>query len=365
MHRSTLILALIIVFHCALAAQVSDTSWPIHSLGRTQPAVVKPGLDPGGAPSDAIILFDGINTNGWQTAEKRPVPWAVHDGVLEVKPGTGNIETVQPFGDCQLHLEWAEPAPPNGNGEERGNSGVILMGLYEVQVLDSYENSTYPDGTVGAIYGQYPPLVNVARPAGEWQSYDIVFRRPHFDASGRLLRTARITVLQNGVLIQDAASPTGPTSHSDRAPYIDLGDRLPLILQEHGAPVRFRNIWLRPLPSEPEPLPATSVVVLKATDADLRAFVGSFTGTTTRMKVAPSENGLEANFEIGYPSIEHPNFHYGFSIPLYLTEQDTFLAIAPNGGLPLHLGFVQGPVGVYNGAVIHWGGFYETLVRQP
>ncbi len=162
-------------------------------------------------------------------------------------PHTGDIHTTRGFGDCQLHIEWATPTPPEGHDQERGNSGVFLMGLYEIQVLDSYQNKTYADGMAGAVFGQYPPIVNASRPPGEWQTYDIVFRRPRFDSAGALREPAYVTVLHNGLLIQDHVALTGPTAFRRRPPYQAHADRLPLRLQDHGMPVRFRNIWIRDL----------------------------------------------------------------------------------------------------------------------
>ena len=161
---------------------------------------------------------------------------------------TGDIITRQPFGDMQLHVEFAEPSPPVGQDQDRGNSGVIIMGLYEIQVLDSYRSPTYPDGQAGAVYGQYPPLVNASRPPGQWQTYDIVFHAPRFDAGGKLLRPAYVTVLQNGVLVQDHVEIHGPTATGE--PYKAHAEKLPLELQDHNHPVRFRNIWVRELSGE-------------------------------------------------------------------------------------------------------------------
>jgi hypothetical protein len=166
---------------------------------------------------------------------------------MEVVPGTGTLSTAQGFGDVQLHVEWMTPAPPKGTDQDRGNSGVFLMGLYEVQVLDSYGSVTYPDGQAGAVYGQYPPLVNASRAPGQWQAYDIVFHRPRFDGAGALASPATMTVFHNGVLVQDHVTLTGPTGHQVRPPYAAHPDRLPLSLQDHGHPVRYRNIWLREL----------------------------------------------------------------------------------------------------------------------
>jgi Domain of Unknown Function (DUF1080) len=166
---------------------------------------------------------------------------------MEVAPGTGNISTRQAFGDCQLHVEFAEPVPATGESQDRGNSGVFLQGLYEIQVLDSYHSKTYADGQAAAVYGQYPPLVNAARPPGQWQTYDIVFHAPRFDANGDVLHPARVTVLHNGVLVQDNVELTGPTAHGERPPYKKTPENLPLQLQDHHNPVRFRNIWIRQL----------------------------------------------------------------------------------------------------------------------
>lgn len=198
-------------------------------------------------PSDAIVLFGGHDLAKWLASDGSTAKWIVRDGYLEVAPGTGAIHTAQGFGDVQLHLEWSAPNPPRGSDQDRGNSGVFLMGRYEVQVLDSYGNVTYPDGQAAAVYGQYPPLVNASRPPGEWQSYDIVFHRPRFGADGALQRPATITVLHNGVLVQDGVTLTGPTAHQRRPPYQAHPDRLPLSLQDHEHPVRYRNIWLREL----------------------------------------------------------------------------------------------------------------------
>jgi hypothetical protein len=166
---------------------------------------------------------------------------------MEVRSGTGDLLTRDGFGDVQLHVEWATPSPARGEGQARGNSGVYLMEHYELQVLDSYQNATYPDGQAAALYGQFPPLVNASRPPGVWQSYDIIFHGPRFDAAGNLLRPATMTVLHNGVLVQDHSRLTGPTGHYARPPYAAHPGRLSIRLQDHGDPVRYRNIWLREL----------------------------------------------------------------------------------------------------------------------
>jgi hypothetical protein len=252
-HALTILLSTILAATAMAQDQrpMAAGGYPMHSEARPQPAIVRPGADrgPAPAPSDAIVLFDGRSLSGWRSQDeaKSPARWKVQDGYMEVVRGTGGIETARGFGDVQLHVEWAAASPPRGDGQNRSNSGVFLMGQYEVQVLDSYENATYPDGMAGAVYGQHPPLVNASRPAGEWQTYDIVFRAPRFEG-GRLVRPARMTVFHNGVLVQDGVELLGPTSHQRRAPYEAHADRLPLSLQDHGDPVRFRNIWVRELP---------------------------------------------------------------------------------------------------------------------
>jgi hypothetical protein len=245
---------------CALALVVAalasrgafaqiDTRWPQHSLERPQPTVVDPGpFVAASRPSDAIVLFDGHDLSKWRDAKGGPAKWTVTNGYVEVKPGTGTMQTAQGFGDVQLHVEWATPTPPTGESQERGNSGVFLMGMYEVQVLDSYQNKTYADGAAAALFGQYPPLVNASRLPGQWQTYDIVFHRPRFDAAGAVTRPAHVTVIWNGVLVQDDVHLSGPTAFQTRPPYAKHADRLPLGLQDHEFPVRYRNIWIRELP---------------------------------------------------------------------------------------------------------------------
>ena len=216
--------------------------WHVHDSQRPTPEGVQP-KGCGEAPSDAVVLFDGKNLSAWRS-DDGPANWKVQDGAMIA--GGGTLTTRGSFGDCQLHLEWATPASPKGEGQARGNSGVFLMGMYEVQVLDSYGNATYADGQAAALYGQYPPLANASRPPGEWQSYDIVFRAPRFEGE-RLLEPARVTVLHNGVVAHHARELLGATRHRELAQYAPHAPALPLSLQDHGDPVRFRNIWIRPL----------------------------------------------------------------------------------------------------------------------
>lgn len=231
-----------------VSAQV-DTRWPQHSTDRPQPRVVDPGPGslPAPPPKDAIVLFDGKDLSKWAQADGKPAAWIVRDGYFEVRPGSGTLVTRDSFGDVQLHIEFMSPSPPRGTGQGRGNSGVFLMNKYEMQVLDSYQNATYPDGQAGAMYGQFPPLVNASRPPGAWQSYDIIFHGPRFDSSGKLTRPATVTALHNGILVQDHVTLSGPVGHHVRPPYEAHPEKLPLGLQDHGNPVRFRNIWLREL----------------------------------------------------------------------------------------------------------------------
>jgi hypothetical protein len=199
-------------------------------------------------PSDAIVLFDGKSLENWRSIKgDDPAPWKIEDGAMVVVPKTGDIMTKASFGDIQLHIEFREPLPVEGHSQGRGNSGVFFMGLYELQVLDSYDNPTYVNGQAGSIYKQTPPLVNACRPPGEWQSYDAVWIAPRFSPDGSLLSPARLTVLQNGVLILLNARVYGPTIYQGRPHYVPHAARLPLELQEHHNPVAFRNIWIREL----------------------------------------------------------------------------------------------------------------------
>ena len=244
--------ALLILTLAQLSPAQSPMKWKIHDPNRPLPPVIDPGTastpdTPGRAPSDATVLFDGKDLSNWTHKNGKPAKWKVENGYMQVVPDAGYLYTRASFGDCQLHVEFSEPVPASGDGQDRGNSGVYLMGLYEVQVLDSYQNKTYADGQAAAIYGQYPPLVNAARPPGEWQTYDIIFHGPRFTKDSRLLHPAHMTVFHNGVLVQDNVILTGPTEHGKRPPYKPQPEKLPLALQDHGDPVRFRNIWIREL----------------------------------------------------------------------------------------------------------------------
>ena len=264
---STVIFVLFAV--AALGQELGYTDTPmlpglpfhVHDPARPHPRAVTPAARPGGTPSDAIVLFDGKDLSQWSAARLDPVNpqaraeparWKVGDGYFEVTPRTGDIATREKFGDVQLHIEWASPAEVRGSSQGRGNSGIFLQGRYEVQVLDSYNNPTYADGQAGAIYGQWPPLVNPARAPGEWQAFDIVFEAPRFEGS-RLVKPAYLTVFLNGVLLHNRQEAAGPTVHRALAKYVPQPAEDSLMLQDHGNPVRYRNIWIRRLRGYDQP----------------------------------------------------------------------------------------------------------------
>jgi hypothetical protein len=211
------------------------------------PKLVKPGTTNAGAPADALVLFDGKSLDGWESVNGGPAKWIVANGALTVAPGTGDIRTREHFGDVQLHIEWRAPKlPPGKTGQDRGNSGVFFQELYEVQILDTLGNRTYSNGQAGAIYKQHIPLVNAARPAGEWQAYDIVFIAPRFEKNGKLRSPARVTAFHNGVLIQHDVTLEGVTTYIGKPAYAAHGDGA-LRLQDHSHMVSFRNVWVRKL----------------------------------------------------------------------------------------------------------------------
>lgn len=241
-----------------LAAQTAcqaqpDPKWLGHDRLRPQPAAVNPGTastqeKAGQPPSDAVVLFNGGNLDQWVSMDGSPTRWIAREDYMECVKGSGYIRTRQNFGDCQLHLEFAAPVPPDGEGQGRGNSGLFFgMGRYEIQILDSYKNVTYADGSAGSLYGQYPPLVNASRPPGQWQTYDVIYTAPRFDQQAKLVSPARVTLFHNGVLVQNNSELTGPTSWLERAPYSPHPEKTPIALQDHGNPVRFRNLWVREL----------------------------------------------------------------------------------------------------------------------
>lgn len=238
---------LVVVLAIVACAAQQATQWKVHDESRPHPPVVTPGATDNDPPSDAIVLFDGTDLTAWKSAKDGgDAKWKVQDGYMEVGLKAGDIQTRQSFASCQLHIEWCSPNVVKGTGQGRGNSGIFLMGKYEVQVLDSYDNPTYADGQTGAIYGQKPPEVNVCRKPGQWQSYDILFHAPVFDGD-KVTTPATITVLQNGVWVQYPWVIEGTTFWKKRAYYEPHPGKLPLKLQDHGNPTRFRNVWIRPL----------------------------------------------------------------------------------------------------------------------
>lgn len=281
----------VVIFFTMTLAQPSwaqlETGWKAHDLDRPLPPSVSPSapattLLP---PSDADILFDGKNLNQWRDSQGGPSKWKVADGVLIATPKSGSIYTKKKYGDCQLHIEWLIPADTKRFGQSKGNSGVFLMDNFEVQILSTFKNKTYADGMAGAIYGQYPPLVNAAKPLGKWQSYDIIFNRPRFNNDRSLSSPARMTVLHNGVLVQNNSELLGPTAWIKPRPYTQIPDKRSLSLQEHGSPIEFRNIWIREISndrSQPkQPYPKSKVELTEDQRTRLLGDYGDFQITQT------------------------------------------------------------------------------------
>jgi hypothetical protein len=247
MHRNLLTPVLCSLFVGATCAATFAAEY-IPQVGWQKPAVIDPG-PAGGPPSDATVLFDGNDMSKWNRADQ----WVVKDGY--VISGGGDIQSKQAFGDCQLHVEWAAPEKVVGSGQGRGNSGVYMMSIYEIQVLDSFNNDTYYDGQAASVYKQHPPMVNASRKPGEWQTYDIIWQAPRFNGN-KLAKPAYVTVLHNGVLMQNHFELQGGTFWDQKPHYTPHADRLPITLQFHGNPVRFRNIWVREI-KEPVSKPGT------------------------------------------------------------------------------------------------------------
>jgi len=253
--------AILVVLTSTLVAQQAPTGyddtpmqpngkWRVHDGKRPQPRMVKPGdavnASSVGPPQDATVLVGPrADLSAWQMMDGAPVTWPMSNGVLST--GKGLIRTKAEFTDFQLHVEFATPSEVKGDSQGRGNSGVFLLGKFEIQVLDSFHNPTYPDGQASAMYGQYPPLVNASKGPGEWQAYDIVFTAPRFTAAGTLDKPAVVSVLHNGILVHNATPFWGPTAHKKIDPYTPDNAKGPIALQDHGNPVRYRNIWIRPL----------------------------------------------------------------------------------------------------------------------
>jgi hypothetical protein len=322
----------------APAVAQSAARWKAHDMTRPRPAVVQPPPQalPVPAPPDAVVLFDGKSLAEWRSADGGPAKWVIKDGAIESVPGSGYLYSARGFGDVQLHVEWAAPVPARGTSQGRGNSGVFLMGLYEVQVLDSYQNDTYPDGQAAAVYGQYPPLVNACRPPGEWQTYDIVFRRPRFRPDGALVSPARVTVIHNGILVQDGVEPWGPTAWLQHIPYSAHADKLPLALQDHGNPVRYRNIWLRELSETAAPGPPEDLrPVVNLSLAALGKYVGKYRAVadegTAIFAVSRKDRQLYCDFQNGQALELVPHSEKAFS--LRWTAGDVDFDLKPDGSI--------------------------------
>ncbi|HWK03444.1 MAG TPA: DUF1080 domain-containing protein [Puia sp.] len=274
--------------------------WKVHDMSRPKPMVVQPleQMLPAPAPAGALVLFDGSDFAHWAGADDQAPKWKLEKGYMEIVPGTGFLHSRESFGDVFLHVEWASPDEPDRRGQDRGNSGIFFMGQYELQVLDSYQADTYADGQAGALYGQAPPRFNVCKPRGEWNAYDIAFRRPRFSAKGGLLSPARITVIHNGILIQDNEEYKGPTSWLKYLPYKAHADKLPITLQEHNCRVRFRNIWAMSLPELVNPEKVSGPAVYALSDQALTKFTGAYArpNTDAPIKVTKNKGHLFADF---------------------------------------------------------------------
>ncbi len=248
-------LTLVAFIVCATASSGAGDRPPNELTEVWQPVPAVVATPAGSVPSDAIVLFDGKSLDAWEPVRAGEAGWKIEDGAMVVvpKPKPCDLRTKQSFGDVQLHLEWRTPAEVKGNGQDRGNSGVFFMGLYELQILDSWENPTYVNGQAASVYKEHAPLVNASRRPGEWQVYDVVFIAPRFSAEGKLVSPARLTAFHNGVLVQHDVTLTGPTPNGATfhqptlPPYEAHAARLPLQLQDHRHPVAFRNIWVREL----------------------------------------------------------------------------------------------------------------------
>ncbi len=242
--KYTSIILILSIVSLSLKAQESNDP-KATEVWEPEPTIVKPG-GTSSAPSDAIVLFDGSNLSHWANIEGAAAEWNVRDGAMSVAPGKGNIQTKESFGSMQLHIEWRTPAEVKGEGQGRGNSGIFLQGLYELQVLDSYNNRTYANGQAGSIYKQTPPLVNPTKGPGEWQVYDVVYTAPTFNADGTYKTNPRITAFLNGVLVQNNTIIHGTTEYIGKPKVAPHGDG-PIVLQDHDNPTSFRNIWVRKL----------------------------------------------------------------------------------------------------------------------
>ena len=288
-----------------------NQTWAIHDRNRPQPKRVEPGTfstatQPGKPPSDAIVLFDGTAASlaKWEADTKpgepaAPTKWIVSEGAMECVPKSGYIRTKEQFGDCQLHVEWAAPKNVQGDSQGRGNSGIFLMGLCEVQVLDNYQNPTYADGFAASVYGVNPPMANALHPPGEFQVIDIVFRRPIYQGE-KVVDPGYVTVFCNGVLVQDHTPLEGPTGHLRRPSPQPFPDKGPLKLQDHGNPVRFRNIWYRPLPPRAVEGGTEGVLTAEATARTRKEIAAAIRTHAARLTDHPTAQMLRLAESLAY-----------------------------------------------------------------
>lgn len=237
--------------------QLPNQKWKVHDIDRPKPPVITPGAQPGMPPSDAIVLFDGKDVSKWETRDRKtrqmvPAKWTVENGYMYAKTGSGDLVSKEKFGDCQIHIEWAAPTEFDGDSQWRGNSGVLIMNRYEIQVLDSYNNPTYADGQAASIYGQWPPFVNASRKPGEWQAYDIIFEAPKWEGE-KMVKPPFVTVIHNGVVMHHRQEIIGPMAHKVVAPFRPHTAEEPLGLQDHDTRTRFRNVWVRRLKGYDQP----------------------------------------------------------------------------------------------------------------
>jgi len=352
----TLLNVSVLLTCCGLAVEAQQ-AWTVHDRERPNPPVVTPADSAGGKPSDAKVLFDGQSLDAFERVLGGPAKWKVSDGVFSVVPGSGSIQTKEQFGDCQLHVEWASPSPVQGEDQMRGNSGLIMMGMFEIQVLDSYNARTYADGQAGAIYGQYPPLVNASRGPGQWQIYDILFRGPRFDEAGQLTRRTRVTLIHNGVVVQDATELSGPTAYHNRPPYFKVSERGPIVIQEHGTTVRYRNIWIRELAEEQEPLAARSFVALHPDAARFASYAGDYDGSGETLTVSSADGKVTGH-------LSSPTGRSSGDLDMIPMSDDTFIARQAPGADAVQVLFTRDAKSKVVSAVVFLGGKYVTFVKK-
>lgn len=281
----------------------SAIRWRACSVDRPEPPRVEV-TEPGSAPSDAVVLFNGEDMSQWRDAKGNPSPWKIVDGALEVVPGKGDIYSQKVFGDIQMHVEWSTPTKIT-NAFDAGNSGIKFMGLYEIQIFDSWTTRNMPDSFAGAVYGQHPPLVNACLEPGEWQSFDIIWHRPHFTEDGQVEKPAFVTVLHNGVLVQDHAEVLGKSFWVARPVYEPHAEKLPILLQDHGVAVRYRNIWVREMSEDPPVLPPPLPKEVSVAPDILDEYAGKY-GYERYFKV--ERNGPRLRVRFGMSSDELPWF---------------------------------------------------------